>query len=122
MEYYSRRNNAEPISTAELHLRISALVEEYIIKDFFKDRLGITETSRNFDSVNRKSLAQIGIHVFPLKSWLLSQIEKIEYSIRYNFFFNLFLNHVDGNKKLVKLISSIMTTQPIIQEMGRNYS
>lgn len=76
MEYYSRRNKPEPISTAELHLRISALVEDYIIKDFFKDKLGITETTSNFDSINRKSLTQIGIHVFPIKSWLLSQIEK----------------------------------------------
>jgi len=76
MEYYSRRNKPDPISIAELHMRISALVEDYIIKDFFKEKLGITETTRNYDSINRKSVTQIGFNIFPIKSWLLSQIEK----------------------------------------------
>ena len=95
MEYYSRRNKAEPISTAELHLRISALVEEYIIKDFFKDKLGIIETTSNFDSINRKSLAQIGFQVFPIKSWLLSQIEKNRIFDTIEFLF-LFISEPSG--------------------------
>ena len=76
MEYYSRRNKPKPISLGELHMRISALVEDFINKDFFKEKLGITETTSNFDTINRKSVTQIGFHIFPIKNWLLSQIEK----------------------------------------------
>jgi hypothetical protein len=76
MEYYSRRNKPEPISIGELHMRVSALIDEFINNDFFKEKLGITETTSNFDSINRKSVTQIGFQVFPIKSWLISQIEK----------------------------------------------
>jgi hypothetical protein len=76
MKYYSKRNKHIPISIGELHMRISSLVDDYIVRDFFKEKLGITETTSSFDSINRKSVTKIGIHVFPIKSWLISQIEK----------------------------------------------
>lgn len=76
MKYYSKRNNHVPISLGELNMRISALVDDYISRDFFKEKLGITDTISNFDSINKKSVIQIGIHIFPIKSWLPSQIDK----------------------------------------------
>jgi hypothetical protein len=99
MEYFSRRNKPTPISREELYNRVCALIEDYLIRDYFKGQLGISgidHAMTNFDSINRKSLTQIGFKIFPIRNWNNDLIDK---------------NRI-----------TTLTTQPIIQGRGKNCS
>lgn len=91
MQYYSRRNKPIPISTEELYTRVCALIEDYLTRDFFKEKLrisGIEYLISNFDSINRKSMTQIGIKIFPVRNWNIESIQKNKIFDAIEFLFN----------------------------------
>jgi hypothetical protein len=69
MEFYTQRNKIKTITIDEFYIRFCAIIEDFIFRDYFKEKLHINEFQRNFDSINRRSVGQIGFKVFPIDSW-----------------------------------------------------
>lgn len=69
MEYFTSRNKLKKLNTEDLYLRFSALIEDFICRNYFKEKTSITELYRKYDSINRKSTAHIGFNVFPIDNW-----------------------------------------------------
>jgi len=69
MEYYSSRNGTKIISINDLYIRFSMIIDDFCKRDYFKEDLGNTRRSIDIETINRKSMGQIGISIYPFLDW-----------------------------------------------------
>jgi len=76
MTYYSTRGGKSITSDSELYNRLTAIITDFIDRDYFKQKLKIYRTSQDREYVNTKSTGHIGFRVSPIDSWSNDKITK----------------------------------------------
>lgn len=76
MTFFSNRNGKKIIKESDLYFRISAIIEDFEQRDYFKEKLNIHNNSNDSKSINTKSIGQIGFKIYPFNSWSNDNINK----------------------------------------------
>lgn len=69
MEYFSVRNGIKTIFEEEFYSRFSIMAEDFVGKDYFKEKLKINKALDDKDYINTKSNSHIGISIYPFNTW-----------------------------------------------------
>jgi hypothetical protein len=87
MTYYSTRTGKSITNENEFHKRLVAILNDFFVRDYFKEKLKLYKLSKENEYVNTKSTGNIGIRVYPFDSWSNDLITKDNLFDTIEFFF-----------------------------------